>query len=127
MPLYAVSFAQVAGILFGLAALAYLVLAIRSTWRFRERAEPAPGWCPPVSVLKPVYGNEPELYDCLRSFCEQDWPEYEVIFGAHREDDPAVEVVQRLIRNPPLRSQPQGGQSRQHLQDRAPRHHRPVR
>jgi ceramide glucosyltransferase len=33
----------------------------------------------------------------LRSFCIQDWPEYEVIFGAHTADDPAIDVVRRLI------------------------------
>ena len=56
---------------------------------------------PPVSVLKPVFGSPPHLYECLRSFCDQDWPTHEVIFGAHSDGDPAVAVVQRLIREFP--------------------------
>jgi len=88
----------IAGILLGLAALAYLVLAIFFTSRFREGPVRAPaGFCPPVSVLKPVHGAQPFLYECLRTFCDQDWPQYEIIFGAHSESDPAVAVVKRLI------------------------------
>lgn len=97
MPIFVFSIWQCAGVLLGLAGLAYLLLAIRSTWHFRERAvigaEPRKG----VSVLKPVYGDGPDLYESLRSFCLQNYPTYEVIFGAHTPDDPAVAVVERLI------------------------------
>ena len=103
MPILVFYLAQIVGVLLGAAALAYLVLALRALRRFRERPARAPDWHPPVSVLKPVYGASPGLYECLRSFCEQDWPTYEVIFGAHTEDDPAVEVVRRLIHDLPDR------------------------
>ncbi len=99
-----VSAAQIAGVLLGLAGLSYLVLALRATFRFQERADIVPRWHPAVSVLKPVFGNPPYLYECLRSFCAQDWPAYEVIFGAHSDDDPAVTVVRRLIQEFPNRS-----------------------
>ena len=95
--------AQIVGILLGAAALAYLALALRSLRRFRERPTSVPDWHPPISVLKPVCGTSPGLYECLRSFCEQDWRTYEVIFGAHTEDNPAVEIVRRLIRELPHR------------------------
>jgi ceramide glucosyltransferase len=101
MPLLVLSPAQIVGVLLGAAALAYLALALRSLGRFRERPTRVLDWHPPVSVLKPVCGTSPGLYECLRSFCEQDWPTYEVIFGAHSEDDPAVEVVRRLMRELP--------------------------
>ncbi|HVX36039.1 MAG TPA: bacteriohopanetetrol glucosamine biosynthesis glycosyltransferase HpnI [Hyphomicrobium sp.] len=101
MPFFVFSIWQFAGVAVGLAGLAYLVLAVRATWRFRERAvfggEPRRG----VSVLKPVYGTNPYLYESLRSFCLQDYPKYEVIFGAHTPDDPAVAVVNRLIAENP--------------------------
>lgn len=97
MPIVVLSVPQIAGIVIGLAGLAYLILAVRSTSRFRERPVAASGARPGVSVLKPVYGAEPHLYQCLRSFCVQDYPEYEVIFGAHTPDDPAIAVVNRLI------------------------------
>jgi len=103
MPFFVFSIWQCAGIALGLAGLAYLCLAVRATGRFRERAvkgiEPRPG----VSVLKPVHGDSPFLYDSLRTFCLQDYPRYEVIFGAHTPDDPAIAVVNRLIaENPDL-------------------------
>lgn len=103
MPFLVFSIWQFAGVAVGLAGLVYLVLAVRATWRFRERAvfggEPRRG----VSVLKPVYRTNPYLYESLRSFCLQDYPKYEVIFGAHTPDDPAVAVVNRLIaENPAL-------------------------
>jgi ceramide glucosyltransferase len=97
MPILILSVGQIAGVLLGVAALAYLALALRAVRRFEERPERVRGWQPSVSVLKPVHGIDRHLYECLRSFCEQDWPYYEVIFGAHVEDDPAVEVVRRLI------------------------------
>jgi ceramide glucosyltransferase len=97
MPIFVLSGTQVLGVLLGLAGLAYLTFALRSTWRFRERPGVLPGWQPKVSVLKPLHGTAPHLYECLRSFCEQDWPEYEVIFGVHTDSDPAIDVVQQLI------------------------------
>ena len=101
MPVFVFSIWQCAGVALGLAGLAYLVLAVRAVARFRERAvfglDPRPG----VSVLKPVYGNNPQLYESLRSFCLQNYPRYEVIFGAHTPDDPAIAVVNRLIAENP--------------------------
>ena len=101
MPFIVFSIWQFAGIALGVAGLTYLILAVRAVSRFRERAvfgaEPRPG----VSVLKPVYGTNPQLYESLRSFCLQDYPKFEVIFGAHTADDPAIEVVNRLIAENP--------------------------
>jgi ceramide glucosyltransferase len=97
MPIYSLSIWQCAGIALGLAGIAYLVLAIRSTLRFRERAVSGVAPHRGVSVLKPVHGDGPNLYECLRSFCIQDYPSYEVIFGAHTSSDPAIAVVNKLI------------------------------
>ena len=96
MPIFVLSGTQVLGVLLGLAGLAYLAFALRSTRRFREQPWVLPGWQPKVSVLKPLHGTAPHLYECLRSFCEQDWSEYEVIFGFHTDSDPAIDVVQQL-------------------------------
>jgi len=46
--------------------------------------------------MKPLCGDEPRLYDCLRSFCNQNYPEYQIVFGVRHADDPAVAVVDRL-------------------------------
>lgn len=50
----------------------------------------------PVSVLKPLCGDEPALYDNLRSFCLQSHPCYQLLFGVRDPQDPAIAVVQRL-------------------------------
>lgn len=58
----------------------------------------------PVSVLKPLHGAEPRLYQNLRSFCLQTHPNYQLVFGVHHPDDPAIAVVERLRREFPGRA-----------------------
>jgi ceramide glucosyltransferase len=83
-------------VLAGLSA-GYLGLAVYRVLGWR-----APPLCPhacrpPVTILKPLCGAEPELYACLRSFCEQDYPDLQVIFGVTDANDGAVPIVERLI------------------------------
>ncbi len=56
---------------------------------------------PLVSVLKPLKGHESQLDENLASFCDQDYPDYELIFGVADGDDPAVAAVQKLERTFP--------------------------
>jgi ceramide glucosyltransferase len=58
---------------------------------------------PKATVLKPLCGSEPETYACLRSFCDQEYPEFQIIFGVASADDPVLAVVQRLQREFPRR------------------------
>jgi ceramide glucosyltransferase len=51
---------------------------------------------PPVSVLKALCGAEAGLYAQLRSFCRQNYPTFQLIFGVREADDPALAVVRRL-------------------------------
>ena len=51
---------------------------------------------PPVSILKPLKGVDPKIDESFRSHCLQDYPEYEIIFGVHEADDPAIGSVRRL-------------------------------
>jgi ceramide glucosyltransferase len=73
----------------------YITFAARSFFR-RQRAAPR-DFTPPVSVLKPVYGLEPEPYENFASFCRQDYPEYEVLFGVTNEQDAAIPIIRQLI------------------------------
>jgi len=56
---------------------------------------------PPVTILKPLRGAEPGLYDHLKSFCTQDYPEFEIVFGVTDAADPACAVIERLVREFP--------------------------
>lgn len=51
---------------------------------------------PPVSILKPLKGQDPDMYESFRSHCLQDYPRYEIIFGVSDANDPAVLEVERL-------------------------------
>ena len=85
-----------------LASSAYVAFAILQVRAFgRRRDRPWPG--PAATILKPLRGEEPGLYDNLRSFCEQDYPVYQVVFGVRDAGDPAAAVVERLVRDLPGR------------------------
>jgi ceramide glucosyltransferase len=58
----------------------------------------------PVSILKPLKGTDPEMYESFRSHCLQDYPEYEIVFGVSDSSDPALQLVERLKLEFPLRS-----------------------
>ncbi|MBN3846532.1 glycosyltransferase [Paraburkholderia sp. Ac-20342] len=49
-----------------------------------------------VSVLKPLCGAEPRLYENLRTFCEQRHGHFQLVLGVSSPHDPAIAVVRRL-------------------------------
>ena len=83
----------------GMGFYALCVWSARSFLRAGRKSSPA--FAPPVSILKPLRGVDPQMYESFRSHCMQDYPEYEIIFGVSDEDDPAVEAVHRLMREFP--------------------------
>ena len=89
---------------FGLAlvivlAWAYLAGSTVAALRFARRAATTAVAQPPVSVLKPLHGLEPGLYDNLRSFLDQDYPEMQVVFGVRHSTDAALPVARELTRH----------------------------
>jgi ceramide glucosyltransferase len=56
---------------------------------------------PPLSILKPLKGTDPEMYENLRSHCLQNYPKYEILFGISDPSDPALNVVKDLQRDFP--------------------------
>jgi ceramide glucosyltransferase len=51
---------------------------------------------PPVSILKPLKGVDPEMWESFCSHCEQTYPQYQLLFGVSDPADPAIEVVRKL-------------------------------
>jgi ceramide glucosyltransferase len=87
-------------------ALAAMLYSVAAAFAMRKsismKGLPSPG-LPPVTVLKPLCGVEPDTYDCLRSFCVQDFDDYQVVFGVSDPYDPVIAVVHRLQREYPHR------------------------
>ncbi len=89
------------GMVLAALAMAYGVVAfIAVRVRIRDSRFIA-GIQPAVTILKPLCGAEPDTYTCLRSFCEQAYPQFEIVFGVCDAHDPALAVVSRLQREFP--------------------------
>jgi ceramide glucosyltransferase len=71
--------------------------------RRRRRTPPDPSDLPAVSILKPLKGADPEMYEALRSHCVQDYAQYEILFGVYSLEDPAARAVEQLGREFPDR------------------------
>src|SRR5437762_6516912 len=92
---------------FGLLAACGIGFYLISLWSVRSflRAERPPlGFAPPVSILQPLRGTDPDQFHAFRSHCMQDYPgEYELIFGVADAFDPAVANVELLRQEFPER------------------------
>jgi ceramide glucosyltransferase len=73
-------------------------VALHAVRRARRRPAPdaAAAPAPPISVLKPLKGADPDLYDNLAAFAGQDYPRFELLLGTADPDDPALEIAQRI-------------------------------
>ena len=78
-----------------LCGLAVVVAGGFAVRRFAHRTLP-PGRYPPVTVLKPLCGDEPLLEAALASICGQRYPEFQIVFGVQDPADPALHAVRRL-------------------------------
>lgn len=75
----------------------YLFAAAARVTRFAARRAPRAWHQPPVTILKPLYGEDATLKENLRSFCRQDYPSFQIVFGVADGEDPAVPIVRALI------------------------------
>ncbi|MBV9267353.1 MAG: bacteriohopanetetrol glucosamine biosynthesis glycosyltransferase HpnI [Acidobacteriaceae bacterium] len=80
-------------------AFAYQCLSLICLFKFRERGRDAPpasvNW-PAVSVLKPVRGVDPNTYEAFVSQAEQEYPQFEILFGIREENDPVISAIRHL-------------------------------
>ncbi len=100
----ALKLAAVVAIVGTISSTIFLILTLVAALRYRKlaargRAEALAtpfSSLPPVTILKPIHGMEDELEENLASFFEQDYPDYEIIFGARDSLNPALEVAERV-------------------------------
>ncbi len=89
------------------APFVYYLLVLYSSWLFFRHSNDGRlrnlDFTPPISNLKPVRGLDPEAYENYASFCRQDYPNYELIFCVADCNDPAVPVLEKLMRDFPDR------------------------
>ena len=81
-------------------ALSFLKARRRQSRRGKDNSDFLPG----VTILKPLKGVDPSLWECFCSHCEQDYPSYQLIFGVSDPDDPAIQMVRRLTEKYPNRN-----------------------
>src|SRR4029077_15629462 len=82
-------------------AWAYLVGTAVAAVRFARRPLPPAAERPPVSVMKPLHGAEPGLYENLHSFTQQDYPVVQLVLGVGNANDGALPAARALIRDVP--------------------------
>ena len=77
-------------------SIVYSVLQIVAANRYLAVRPPALKSPEPISILKPLAGLDLDLESNLRTFFEQGYPAFEILFAVRHENDPAIEVVARL-------------------------------
>ena len=94
-------------VLLTLCAMGYSLLCMLSGVSFllnsglRQNRSSAAESAIPVSILKPLKGRDPQMYESFRSHCLQEYPEFEIIFGVDSADDEAAPLVEQLRREFP--------------------------
>jgi len=81
-----------------LVSLWYYLTSYYGARDFFRRSQPLAddATLPGVTILKPLKGLDVDLFDNLSTFCRQDYPTFQVIFGVADADDPALQIVRRL-------------------------------
>lgn len=85
-----------------LSAIAYYFCVIYSVISFPNHLESTnPNFYPPVTILKPICGLDRDMYNNLASFCQQDYPQYQIILSVMDANDPGITIANQIIQNFP--------------------------
>src|SRR5690242_14962948 len=76
--------------------IVFYALTLVAAARYRAEAARSGGFTPPLTVLKPLAGLEANLEANLRTFFQQDYPQYQLLFAVRELEDPAAAVARRL-------------------------------
>ncbi len=82
----------------------FLGMVVVATFRYvlhtrkngNQLTSTSPQNLPAVTILKPVHGMEPKLEETLESFFLQEYPNFEIVFGARNAANEALIVVEKL-------------------------------
>ena len=98
-------FLAIATTILTVAGMAWCFVVLIAAFSFRlSTRKPLSAFTPGVSILKPVKGLDPGMLEAFRSHCRQSYSgDYEIVFGAGSEDDPAVPAIRQLIAEFPER------------------------
>jgi ceramide glucosyltransferase len=79
------------------AGFGYFLVALWSARAFLRRPQFPAGFAPSVTILKPLHGLDPGMFEAFASHCRQNYSsDYEILFGVSSLDDPAAAVVHQL-------------------------------
>jgi ceramide glucosyltransferase len=101
---FALKLALVIAVIGTVSSTTFLIMTLIAALRYRRQAERTRSetlsvpttLLPPVTILKPIHNMEAELEQNLESFFQQDYPNYEIFFGARDERNPALQVAERV-------------------------------
>jgi ceramide glucosyltransferase len=80
-----------------LTSTAFSILVAAAIRRFvRRRRDIPPVFDKPVSLFKPLHGHEPGLEKNLETFFQQDYPRFEILFGARVASDEGLQAARRV-------------------------------
>jgi ceramide glucosyltransferase len=79
----------------------YGLISLYCAKDFFSRKNTSAAFQPSVTILKPVKGMDAESFVNFSSFCEQDYPLYQIVFAVASGDDPAIPVINDLMRRYP--------------------------
>jgi ceramide glucosyltransferase len=101
MLIIALGFAAVTGLI-ALGGIIQAMVGWLAVYRYSRRAPLATASQPSITILKPLHGDEPLLEQALASFCDQDYANFQIVFGLQDAADPALHTIRRLRTRFPL-------------------------